>query len=483
MTRMKRFGSRKNTATGFGVMSLGAATAGRGKLLEGGRMHRSLGFAVALALSAPALLSPVLTAHADDRALPMRFDLRLQGPAESCGTKCAIWISASGAITADSARDFKQFMQSRERNGGDLRDATVVLDSDGGSVHGAIALGREIRAFALATTVGRTVDLSGKDDKPGNKDAVLSPRGDCESMCAFVLLGGVQRIVPPQARVMVHQIWLGDRREDPTAATYSAEDLVLVQRDIGRLAQYTADMGGAIDLLDLALRIPPWEPLHTMTREEIRRTRLATADPTPSQPETVAALPPMAEQPPGQPMTDGARATPIDERRWAMVDRAGAASLARRQPLTVEGDLIGTFDLAVSCGAGGDSFDLSYLEHRHASDAMPLPDKLSAVGLEIGRTRVKLKVAASKRSGNPDELVSYANGSVPAASIQAFTAAGNRSMTVETEAKGMVTVIRIGNTGALKNLPRLLEGCAVKPLGERADAAPVRKTGGMAGER
>ena len=52
---------------------------------------------------------------------------------------------------------------------------------------------------------------------------------------------------------MVHQIWLGDRREDPTAANYSAEDLVLVQRDIGRLAQYTADMGASIDLLDLAL--------------------------------------------------------------------------------------------------------------------------------------------------------------------------------------------------------------------------------------
>ena len=93
-------------------------------------------------------------------------------------------------------------------------------------------------------------------------------------MCAFVLLGGVHRVVPSDARVMVHQIWLGDRRDDPTAATYSAEDLVLVQRDIGRLAQYTAEMGASIDLLDLALRIPPWEPMHALTRDELRRTRL-----------------------------------------------------------------------------------------------------------------------------------------------------------------------------------------------------------------
>ena len=78
---------------------------------------------------------------------------------------------------------------------------------------------------------------------------------------------------------MVHQIWLGDRREDPTAANYSAEDLVLVQRDIGRLAQYTAEMGATVDLLDLALRIPPWEPMHALTRNELKRTRLTTEEP------------------------------------------------------------------------------------------------------------------------------------------------------------------------------------------------------------
>ena len=140
----------------------------------------------------------------------------------------------------------------------------MVLDSDGGSVLGAIALGRAIRRLGLDTTVGRIVDVAGRLKMHAR--AKLSPRADCESMCAFVLLGGVHRAVPPEARVMVHQIWLGDRRDDPTAANYSAEDLVLVQRDIGRLAQYTVEMGGSIDLLDLALRIPPWEPMHALTR-------------------------------------------------------------------------------------------------------------------------------------------------------------------------------------------------------------------------
>ena len=406
----------------------------------------------------------------------MRFDLRLQGPAESCGTQCQVLISASGAIVADTPRDFKLFAQTHNL-GHDLSGATVVLDSDGGSVLGAIALGREIRRLALTTTVGRTVDLgqAADNDKPR---AVLSPRADCESMCAFVLLGGVHRAVPPEARVMVHQIWLGDRRDDPTAANYSAEDLVLVQRDIGRLAQYTAEMGASIDLLDLALRIPPWEPMHAMTRDEMRRTRLATDEPG-EQPAaaTVAASPPTASQPAPR-MTNGLRATEISERRWAMVDRAGATALARRHPLTVEGEDIGSFDLVVACGAGSDSYDVSYVERRHGGGDTPVPAKLGAVTVRIANTSALLKVASSERRTQPDELVTYAAGTVPAALIGAFAAAGNHSMVIETKSDGMVTVIRLGNTGAQQNLPRLAAGCG-KAIGDRADLS-VQKTGGLA---
>ena len=121
-------------------------------------MARSLAFAVALASAALALLLPA-SAHASDRTLPMRFDLRLQGPADACGAKCQLWISASGAITADTPRDFELFAQGR-----DLTGATVVLDSDGGSVLGAIALGRDIRRLGLDTTVGRTIDLTGAEE-------------------------------------------------------------------------------------------------------------------------------------------------------------------------------------------------------------------------------------------------------------------------------------------------------------------------------
>ena len=446
-------------------------------------MRRSLGMVanfIGALLIAPALVGSafVVPARGDDRSLPMRFELRLEGPAVRCEGKCRTLIGASGAITADSARDFVKFMQKAGARGDDQLSATVVLDSDGGSVLGAIALGREIRKARLSTTVGRVVEIADERDASGKPQrAKVSPIADCESMCAFVLLGGVTRTVPSEARVMVHQIWLGDRREDPTAANYSAEDLVLVQRDIGSLARFTEEMGASIDLLDLALRIPPWEPLHVMSRQEIVGTRLATED-IPSLAAPVAAAPPAAGRPQRPPLTEGAAATPISERGWALLDRDSGAVLARRHPLTVEGDRIGSFDLMLSCGADG-SFDMSYAEHRSGSDTVPVPKRLEQVRLRVGRAAAVLKVVSSARETQASELRSLAMGAVPDDLVRGF-AEGQRSLVVETTSGGMVTVIRIGTTGAPQNFPRFASGCAKPAGGDRADASLVQKTGGLA---
>ncbi|MGH2877969.1 MAG: hypothetical protein ACRDLV_17085, partial [Solirubrobacteraceae bacterium] len=307
--------------------------------------------------------------------------------------------------------------------------------------------------------------------------AKLMPDADCESMCAFVLLAGVNRTVPREARVMVHQIWLGDRREDPTAADYSAEDLVLVQRDIGRLAKYTSDMGATVELLDLALRIPPWEPMHSLTRAELDRTHLATgAAPAPGH-ATVAAAPPPAAQPPSR-MTDGARAIKISERRWSVVERDGSAVLARRHPLTIEGEDIGSFDLLVACGPDGKSYDVSYVEQRHDGTHTPLPRRLDTVTMADGDGVAKLNVVSSERRTRPDELVTYATGTVPAELIGGFAGSGDHSMMLTTQSADVETAIRLGNTGAQQNLPQLAAVCH-KVLGERA-ALSRPGTGGLA---
>jgi len=187
----------------------------------------------------------------------------------ACEPNCGGWISAVGIVTADSPRDFDEFAHGR-----DLGGATIVLDSSGGSVNDSIALGRRWRGLGLLTTVGINVRThTAKGDR-----ASIEPEAYCESMCVYLLLSGKTRYVPEAAHIRVHQIWMGDRADDAKAASYTAQDMMIVERDIGRLAKYTFDMGGAGDLLSLSLNVPPWEDLHELSREELRLTNLVTTD-------------------------------------------------------------------------------------------------------------------------------------------------------------------------------------------------------------
>jgi hypothetical protein len=188
----------------------------------------------------------------------------------------------------------------------------------------------------------------------------------------------------------------------------------------------------------------------------------------PATPAAVAATPAPAVSLPSPRVTNGARANPISDRRWSMVDRAGTAALARRHPLTVEGEDIGSFDLVLACGEGASSYDVSYVERRHYGEQLPLPGELGKVTMRIGNTALALKVSSSERRGEPDQLLTYASASLPASAFAIFATAGNRSIVVETESKGMVTVIRLGNTGAQMNWPKLTESCG-KGAGDRAD--------------
>ena len=224
--------------------------------------------AAALCIALPGIVAtPGGSAHAggslEERKLPMRFTWL------ACQPDCRGWISAVGIVTADSPGDFDDFARGRELGG-----ATIVLDSSGGSVNDSIALGRHFRNLGLMTTVGTSIQThSAQGDR-----ASIAPEAYCESMCVFLLLSGKTRYVPEAAHVRVHQIWMGDRADDAKAATYSAQDMMIVERDIGRLAKYTFDMGGAGDLLSLSLNVPPWEDLHELSREELRLTNLVTTE-------------------------------------------------------------------------------------------------------------------------------------------------------------------------------------------------------------
>jgi hypothetical protein len=62
-------------------------------------------------------------------------------------------MSAVGVITSGTPAKFGVFVEKR-----DVRGATVVLDSAGRSIVGAMGLGDMIRDLNLATTVGRAIE-------------------------------------------------------------------------------------------------------------------------------------------------------------------------------------------------------------------------------------------------------------------------------------------------------------------------------------
>ena len=254
----------------LGLLLLALLGLGEGSKLKSVKSFELRGWALVgaavLCFALPgSVTTPVNTAKAsvtlEERKLPMRFTW------VACQPNCRGWVGAVGVVTADTPREFDEFARTRQLGG-----ATVVLDSSGGSVNDAIALGRRWRNLGMLTTVGTSID-------PRNGDrAQVASQAYCESMCVFLLLSGKTRYVPDGAHVRVHQIWMGDRADDARAASYSAQDLMIVERDIGRLAKYTFDMGGTGDLLALALSVPPWEELRELSREELQLTNLMTTD-------------------------------------------------------------------------------------------------------------------------------------------------------------------------------------------------------------
>ena len=204
----------------------------------------------------------------EERKLPMKFSWNSDSPSRACEPQCKGWVGATGIVTSETYGLFEEFS-----NAHDLRGVTVVLDSGGGSVLDAIKLGRRWRELRMSTTVGIPVETSNYSMR-----ASVLPDAYCESMCVFLLLAGVNRYVPPTAHIRVHQIWMGDRAEDAKAASYTAQDVSIIQRDVGRLTRYTFEMGGTGDLLELALSVPPWKPLRELTMDEVRKSNLMSVE-------------------------------------------------------------------------------------------------------------------------------------------------------------------------------------------------------------
>lgn len=453
---------------------VGEQAAGEPMLVEARRRFAWVAVCAVVGVAAGSFAGAAPASATDARSLPMTFSLHTQQPAAACQPHCQTWVAAVGAVTSATPQLFTDFSKRH-----DLHGATVVLDSSGGSVLGALALGRLMRALDVTTTVGHTIDTTAANGKAdgsnGAGKAEVSPVADCESMCAFLLLAGTHRYVPPQARVMVHEIWLGDRRDDATAASYTAEDLVVVQRDIGTLARYTIDMGGGGALLETALRIPPWEPMRSLTRAELRSMKLDTE--TPADADRNADKNASNDETSAQPAPHRvslAREEGVSEEGWTLKEGARAPSLQRWHPLTVESTEIGGFRIALNCAPTAGTYTVTYRERRALDDST---DGLKMVRLWLSHTVVMLDVLSSQVQPSDGTLLTVARGEMTASAFNDFAEKGSRSLIVSTQRGPFETRIRIGNTGLTQAWPQIAAACGSNATAMRsqqhAELAPT----------
>ncbi|MFD0858368.1 COG3904 family protein [Roseovarius aquimarinus] len=127
---------------------------------------------------------------------------------------------------------------------------TAALNSPGGSVSDALAIGRSLREAGLATVV---------------------EAGDvCFSACPYLLAAGVSRRVEEGAQVGVHQHYFGENTVLP--AFLAVED---IQRGQGEVMEFLIDMDVDPRLMRHVLATRP-DDIYLLLPEEMQDYRLVT---------------------------------------------------------------------------------------------------------------------------------------------------------------------------------------------------------------
>ena len=128
----------------------------------------------------------------------------------------------------------------------------AILNSPGGSVQDALALGRYLRDEGLATAM-REGDV-------------------CYSACPYLLAAGTSRTIPDGAFVGVHQHYFGESTILPAFVAVES-----IQRGHGEVMAYLDDMGIDPLLMRHALVTPPNE-IYVLLPEELLRYRFLTEE-------------------------------------------------------------------------------------------------------------------------------------------------------------------------------------------------------------
>lgn len=170
----------------------------------------SLGLICVLSLFAMGSAAVAAKKPTPDFGPAMRFVV-VRSYAPGCEPICPEWISAEGSIEAGTPALLKRTLKTLG-----VRKLPIIVDSPGGNVDAALALGRLIRKNKLDIAVGKTWFIGCRPEEKDCRDNEgkgaryfgnpFASGAICNSACPLMFAGGIRRVVGQWAFLGVHQI-------------------------------------------------------------------------------------------------------------------------------------------------------------------------------------------------------------------------------------------------------------------------------------
>ena len=198
--------------------------------------------------------------HAKDSSLFERDGFRIHYVSNGGNCNGCEWIAIDGSIPPDAGQLFQQYVETHKFAGLSL---TIALNSEGGSLTGAIRLGRVIRSLGMKTRIAKTVP---------NENWHTEAKGVCLSACAYAFLGGVFRSANA-GEYGLHQFYTDALLKDPNGKVFTPVDFSIQQALTGLLLAYVIEMGIKAELVVAANKTAPTE-MNLLTREELAEFRV-----------------------------------------------------------------------------------------------------------------------------------------------------------------------------------------------------------------
>ena len=233
--------------------------------------------AVSLAAAAFLVVATAVSALADTTTPPtcpgdMTFSAWTSSIGQQFGTGPHGYIFASGSFCPDTADNFQKFLA---QNPPKTPNTTVVLNSTGGDVDSALAMGRMIRQQKMWTQVGSQFPLmiGGNENIPvpavpyiARPSAPPFP-GYCYSACTETFMGGIYRTIDYASNYGVHRFdFTGNAPPDQVDVT---------QIESATILAYVTEMGISPGWLTYMVKQGPTN-VTNLTMKELQQLNVVT---------------------------------------------------------------------------------------------------------------------------------------------------------------------------------------------------------------